>query len=82
MKMKMIEDEPNVTVQITKSGEQIVMMHPAGVVLGIETGPDDPVASSITVPMSTDAREYLSRKAMTNDISAAMLKNIEKKIVK
>lgn len=67
-----------VTLQINESGEQIVMIHPAGISMGL-IREDDPSATSLTIDAAKIDADKLIDLAVTNDISAAMLRDIEKK---
>lgn len=67
------------TLQINESGEQIVMTHPPGISMGLIRR-DDPVATSLTIDAAKVDADRLIDLAVTNDISTAMLKDIEKKI--
>ena len=65
-------------VLTTESGQQVVAVAPAGVEVSISV-PGDPVELHQEVEANLEVRAELIGLAVTNDISAAMLRDIEKK---
>lgn len=74
------EEKVMIKIQQTRSGEQVVMTGPVGASMGVEYPSADRVVHEISGVASPAVAEYAARKAVTNDLSPAMLRVIETKI--
>lgn len=76
--MNETKDEQKLTIQVHESGEQFAMTHPDGVRMGVVMS-GDPVKTEATVDVAQVDVAELQKLAVTNDIPADMLRDIETK---